>query len=550
MRLSILAPVAATLLASPVLSQTWVILPLAVEGDVQADGSLLTSVRDIVVSGDLDWRAVIGTDHVDNDLDRLVIGPAGLVQQENQALAFPAGTVIDDFLGMDMDGAGNLLQRVNLDGPNIPGSFDGALLLNGQVILQEGDPCNAPQLGPGSFYRTLRSVSFANNGKILISASIDDSAIPGNTEDAMLLVTIDSNGSIVAEEALAVEGHGPTSGPTTDVYYTAQSTDVNGIGQHIFSSQVDFLLAGIRDVIQVGPLTVATEGFASTQPGRFWLDISGEPVTINNNGSYAFWGEITGAPASAELIVKDGVKFKQLNDPMPGMPGLVITDFRSGTMDLADDGSLLWYAEWDSGDLSKDSGLLVNDQLIVQEGVTMVGGLVIDTLASATNSYFITDNGNSVVFEANLSGGINGVFVATKVQGSTSFVPGCNPSGGLMLASSGTPSIGSSMTLNFQQAQSSPAGVYFVIAPTSGVDASNCGLTLPGFGEVLVGLTPLPEVLPIGVFTGAPLPLVLPIPSDPSLIGISIFSQGMFIDPANLSEQVRLTNGLKFTIGL
>ena len=106
------------------------------------------------------------------------------------------------------------------------------------------------------------------------------------------------------------------------------------------------------------------------------------------------------------------------------------------------------------------------------------------------------------------------------------------------------------MTLTFQMAQSTPAGVYFALSPTSGLNGFGCGINLPGYGEVLVGLAPLPELLPIGIYAGTALPFSFQIPSDPTLIGVTVFSQGMFIDPTNLAEQVRLTNGLKLTIGL
>jgi hypothetical protein len=47
----------------------------------------------------------------------------------------------------------------------------------------------------------------------------------------------------------------------------------------------------------------------------------------------------------------------------------------------------------------------------VQEGVTTIGGQIVDTIASVTNAHQMSDNGLYVIFEATLVGGIEGAFL-------------------------------------------------------------------------------------------------------------------------------------------
>ncbi len=62
-------------------------------------------------------------------------------------------------------------------------------------------------------------------------------------------------------------------------------------------------------------------------------------------------------------------------------------------------------------DLDIDTGLFLDDLLIVQEGVTDVGGIIIDTIASGQDAFHLSDNGMWGMFEADLVGGISGAFL-------------------------------------------------------------------------------------------------------------------------------------------
>jgi hypothetical protein len=58
-----------------------------------------------------------------------------------------------------------------------------------------------------------------------------------------------------------------------------------------------------------------------------------------------------------------------------------------------------------------DTGLFLNDLLVVQEGVTTIGGLVVDNLRGIQDGYGLSPDGEWVIFEAELAGGSEGAFL-------------------------------------------------------------------------------------------------------------------------------------------
>ena len=81
-----------------------------------------------------------------------------------------------------------------------------------------------------------------------------------------------------------------------------------------------------------------------------------------------------------------------------------------------------------------------------------------------------------------------------------------------------------------------------------------CGVPLPGAGELLLSATAPNPILVFGGGTGwsgAPLSFLFPVPVDLTLIGLSVYAQGAWIDFAGAvpAEPVRLTGGLQITIG-
>jgi hypothetical protein len=78
---------------------------------------------------------------------------------------------------------------------------------------------------------------------------------------------------------------------------------------------------------------------------------------------------------------------------------------------LGNDGRVLWWGQWSDPDMTRDTGLFLDDELVVQEGVTQVGTETLMALASSTDSFQLSPSGRFVIFEGTLSSGFEGAFV-------------------------------------------------------------------------------------------------------------------------------------------
>lgn len=182
--------------------------------------------------------------------------------------------------------------------------------------------------------------------------------------------------------------------------------------------------------------------------------------------------------------------------------------------------------------------------------------LVLATTPSGASLLAWTDNragGGDVYGAAVDAAGNLGVTLATTTA------LGC-ASPANSLAASGRPALGATIELavnNPLGSQAAGGTLAFVFLGLGGVPLP-CGLPLPGFGmspgqpgELLIDTT-LPYVgLYAGVWTGAG-PVLFPYatPSAPSLLGQSLFAQGLMVDllPAAIVP-FALTNGLRLQLG-
>jgi hypothetical protein len=78
---------------------------------------------------------------------------------------------------------------------------------------------------------------------------------------------------------------------------------------------------------------------------------------------------------------------------------------------IDDNRNVLWYGEWNDANTDIDTGLFLNDIMLVQEGVTMIDGSIVDTIAKVQDAFAISDDGRFVIFEADFAGAVGGAFM-------------------------------------------------------------------------------------------------------------------------------------------
>ncbi len=136
-------------------------------------------------------------------------------------------------------------------------------------------------------------------------------------------------------------------------------------------------------------------------------------MDLNGAGDIVFKCELDGDAADDAAIVSNGAIFVREGGSVADIAPHTLTGFGtgSGPVCLDNAGNILWYGNWDDPDTNVDTGLFLNSQLIVQEGVTTVGGVLIDTISSGPDAFDISENGRWIIFEGVLADGRDGAFL-------------------------------------------------------------------------------------------------------------------------------------------
>jgi hypothetical protein len=391
---------------------------LVLEGDIIGSVGVAVSVENLEVNDAGDWLVEVDTNNPDETIDFVVLRSGAIFQVEGDALAMPAGANIDTFDSMILNGAGELVQNFVLG--NTGSTSDNAgVYFDGQLVLQKGQLATAAGFGPGTIYGAFEDVqlSAATNRQIYLRGWVDDPTVPttGTSDWVALLIDIDAAGSVTGQALLAKEGQvlpGQTAFINT-VRSGPHAGAFNDVGEAIFGCDLD---GDIDDAVVYhwsgGTYTLlAQEGQPSGVGNLVWGDLVSPEVDLNDAGDWTIKDRLDAPGASDGIIVKNGMKFVQEGDSLPEIAPYVFDDFGNGAAALTKAGDVLWYGEWTDPDTNVDSGLFLNDQLIVQEGVTMGGGVILDTIGKQSENYRISPSGQYVIFWAVQLGGFEGAFL-------------------------------------------------------------------------------------------------------------------------------------------
>jgi hypothetical protein len=398
------------------------ITPLVLEGDLVPGVGLVTRIDNIAVNDAGQWIVEADTDNPDTEADSVVIRDGVILLREGHVLGRPPGASIGSFDSITLDAGGDSAWNFFLDGTQ--GIFDDSgIFLNTQLVVQEGAIATAAGFSPGTPYIGFFDVKNGAPGRFVSVLSVDDPAIETTVDRAVVLFeesragftqhVLALEGAVLPAELepIADFGTGPhesafnAGGDVLVFVDLAGATETDGT---IYLIEVD------DDRPRVDGFTrLAAEGSASPVPGRDWLALSTPRLDLSDTGGYAFSGRLSGDTASDLIIVRGGAKLVQEGDPVPGgaAGGFLLTGFGSGPVEIDDAGKVLWYGDWDDPDTTVDTGLFLEDRLLVQEGLTLIDGVAVDELRGVEDGYHGSGGGRFVIFEALLAGGIEGAFL-------------------------------------------------------------------------------------------------------------------------------------------
>lgn len=410
-----LAAALACLVAAPAAAQ---ITTLALEGDPVAGVGDVSTISGLSIGPNGETIVEIDTNNPDTDADNVVVIDGVIYQVEGQALLAPPATTLDTLDATFINSSGNIAQNLGFDGT---GSIqdDSGVYWNDSLIAREGDVLSIAGLSMGTTYEGFFEVRINDAERLLALASVDDPNVNSSVDRALIFYDIDTNTGTASTQTLLYKESDviPALAPEaiTDFGTNPQELAYNQPGDVLYvvdlSGDAAFNSAVVLST-SGGDTVLAREGSPAPVMGRNWSGLTSISLDLNDSGSWILRGSLDGDSASNSIIVKDGAKLIQEGDGHPDIPvGMTFTSFGTGSVELDNAGNVVWFGDWNDPDTDIDTGLFYNDSLLVQEGVTTVGGLLIDDLFGVTDGFFLSPDGRSLLFEARLEGGLDGAFV-------------------------------------------------------------------------------------------------------------------------------------------
>ncbi|MGE3106897.1 MAG: GC-type dockerin domain-anchored protein [Phycisphaerales bacterium] len=392
-------------------------VPLLVQGDAVSGVGLVTRIDNLAVNNSGVWMVEADTDNSDTNADVVVVRNGMLFLQENQLLAAPAGANLSSVDAFNLNAAGHSGWNSFLR--NTGGSTnDSGIFYDDTLVLQEGFVSLDPGFSAGTPYIGFFHTFFNDANQILVIASVDDPAIPTTVDRALVVLNYDPAMGSFQESVLFKEGDvlpGQTE-TVADFGTGAHDTGFNNAGDVLFFA--DLTGDTTRDgVIYLNSTLLAQEGSPSPVAGRNWLSLTTTGRALNNAGDYVYRGTLAGDTATDQVIIKNNAVFRQEGDSLPAIGAFSFTAFGTGPIGLSDAGDVLWWGDWNDPDTTQDTGLFLNDQLLVQEGVTMINGLLVQSVSGGESGSAISPNGRFIIFEATLTNGsttFNGAFLIDR----------------------------------------------------------------------------------------------------------------------------------------
>lgn len=391
-------------------SGTTPIQVVASEGDSVGGVGLVTTIAEASVNDAGDVLAEVDTDNANTDIDGAVLFNGALLYQEGQALPLPLGATLDSFDSITggLNGAGDVAWNLFLDG-TAGTSDDSGIYLNDVLVFQEGAAPAVPGLTAGTPFIGFFDVKHNDAGQLLVMASVDDPAIASTVDRALVLFAIDGTGAITGATLVAAEGQIPP-GQTeaiADMETNAHNTALNAAGQAMYI--VDLAGDTLVDLaVYIDGTLVAQEGSPSPVAGRAWQSLSGAEIDLDDAGGWVISGDLDGDAADDAVIVTSAGVLAQEGGTLPAIAPSTFSGFgttgSSGPVYIGNNGNVLWSAEWDGG---ASKGLFLNDRLLLELGVTMVGGLAVEEFFAVTEGYTLSPDGSKVVVRARLVGSVD-----------------------------------------------------------------------------------------------------------------------------------------------
>lgn len=383
--------------------------------------------ENLAVNNSGQWLVECDTDNADTTKDGVIVNgsgfslpPLALLLQQGQAVTLPAGASISSFDSATLNNSGNSSYNHSLANTGGTNS-DSGVYFNNTLLIQESNISTAAGLSPNTPYIGFFETYINNANQTFVIASVDDSAIASTVDRA--LVRVDQGP--FTETVYAKEGDVYFGFAAADFGTGPHTTAFNDSAQALYSvDTVDANTATDGGVVRDDGTTrtvLAREGSPSPVAGRNWGTLVGAAMDMNNSGAWAMRGDLDGATTDDSMIVRNGTDvIAREGSSLPAIGGVfTFASFGSGNVQISDGGDVFWVGDWNDPDTTKDVGIFMNDSLLVREGVTLVDGVLLQSISTVESNFRISDNGQWLVFEGTLANGLDGAFLVQVPEPAT-----------------------------------------------------------------------------------------------------------------------------------
>lgn len=377
-------------------------VPLFVEGEAIPGFGTTVSLGAHCVSARGEWVGIAAT------TSSPALAFSGLVTLKNgvrgryrdEVLSNPAGGVVSSLRSNALNGSGDMVSSVLLRVGST--SQYSSLWFNDVIVLEELDAPSIPGITPGSHVLGIYDVHWSGVGDdYLVFMDLRETSFPNVIFQVFARMTIDANGvsdiTPLLKHGDVIPGVGALAGNSIALL-ASDTRDIDRAGTLIASVAV-----GTKRLIVRGNTALAVSGQPSAIPGETW-SLFRWGVATHETGGYAF----IGSTFSNRVIVKNGLKFVQTGDSPPSITPFQIESL-GDSIDIDQHGRVTWVGYWDDPDPNRGAGLFLDDQLIVETGVTVINGATLISIENQGRGKSSPD-GRYWLFVGKLSSGEKALF--------------------------------------------------------------------------------------------------------------------------------------------
>ena len=516
-------------------------VPLKGGDPVSGMGAVL-DIRQVFVNDSGTWFALVETDFPDLERNEALLRDGAIVLREGDLIPDPPGTMVNSIGPQWWTDDGKRAMLVGLQ--SLAGSSEG-VYFGRRLLAQTNGIIDDPGLPANSKWKQFDAVAMNSSRTILVVGNIDTPTVPG-AEDFVARLQLGPAGELLSTEILVREG----------LAHPAITGNISRVGHEIaLNERGDFMMSargssGDTGAILINGVAVARHEESSPAQGREYAFFSGN-VDLNDFGDWAFIGAVHGdGPTNHSLVVfiKNDQLFAQEGEVLPSLgspliePSSLTGESIFAPICLTNSGDLFWVAQTENGD-----AFMRNRDVLVREGGVLDGRTVSNTLGF-DGTFHASDDGRYWVGTVVLDDG-DWALVRADL-GLVVTVPGCLGNRGSLRVGSGLSVAGHQIELQLDDAQAVGALPILTLSLAPAMGRPGCGIATP-LGEILISPAAVIGSVRGPVWNGSPSSIVLSVPDNLALVGLTYYAQGLFWDAAGRlpGESIRLTNAIRGEIG-